>query len=110
MARALPTSCVRSEVRDQLGAAMNSQRGILLYGPAGSGKTFLCEQMARLLQDPVAIPHAVEVGGEIIRVLRPAGAQAGGSAPTMHSAWTTARGWTSAGSCANARWSSPAAS
>jgi predicted ATPase with chaperone activity len=71
MARALADVVVRPEVRDQLGAAMNSQRGILLYGPAGSGKTFLCEQMGRLLQDPVAIPHAVEVGGEIIRVYDP---------------------------------------
>jgi predicted ATPase with chaperone activity len=71
MARAMADIVVRTEVRDQLGAAMNSQRGILLYGPAGSGKTFLCEQMGRLLQDPVAIPHAVEVGGEIIRVFDP---------------------------------------
>ena len=71
MAQSLKDVVVRTEVRDQLGAAMNSQRGILLYGPPGSGKTYLCEQMARLLQDPVAVPHAVEVGGEIIRVFDP---------------------------------------
>jgi hypothetical protein len=60
-----------AELRDQLGAAMNSQRAILLYGPPGAGKTFLCEQMARLLTGDVAVPYAVEVGGEIIRGFDP---------------------------------------
>ncbi|WP_235582245.1 ATP-binding protein [Rhizobacter sp. Root1221] len=69
--RALASVVVRPEVRDQLGAAMNSQRAILLYGPPGAGKTFLCEQMARLLTGHVAVPHAIEVDGEIIRVFDP---------------------------------------
>ena len=69
--QALSGIAIRAEVRDQLGAAMNSLRAILLYGPAGAGKTFLCEQMARLLNGRVAVPHAVEVGGEIIRVFDP---------------------------------------
>jgi predicted ATPase with chaperone activity len=62
---------VSAEVRDQFGAAMNSQRAIMVYGPAGSGKTYLCEQMARLLSGPVAIPHAIDVDGEIIRFFDP---------------------------------------
>jgi predicted ATPase with chaperone activity len=62
---------VRPEVRDQLGAAMNSRRAILLYGPPGAGKTYLCEQMARLLTGHIAVPHAIEVDGEIIRVFDP---------------------------------------
>jgi len=62
---------MRPEVRDQLGAAMNSRRAILLYGPPGAGKTFLCGQMARLLEGPVAVPHAIDVGGEIIRLYDP---------------------------------------
>jgi energy-coupling factor transporter ATP-binding protein EcfA2 len=62
---------VREELLDQFGAAMNSQRAIMVYGPAGSGKTYLCEQMARLLSGPVAIPHAIDVGGEIIRFFDP---------------------------------------
>lgn len=68
---ALADIVIRPEVRDQLGAAMNSQRAIMLYGPPGAGKTFLCEQMARLLSGQVAVPYAVEVAGEIIRVFDP---------------------------------------
>ena len=73
---------IRPELRDQLGAALNSRSAVMLYGPPGAGKTYLCEQMARLLIGDIAVPHAVEVGGEIIRlydplVHRPARASAG---------------------------------
>jgi len=68
---ALADVVIRPEVGDQLGAAMNSHRAILLYGPSGSGKTFLCQQMARLLSGQVAVPHAVEVAGEIVRIFDP---------------------------------------
>lgn len=62
---------MRPDLRDQLGAALNSRSAIMLYGPPGAGKTFLCEQMARLLTGHIAVPHAVEVGGEIIRLYDP---------------------------------------
>ena len=53
---------------DLLGTAVNSARPMLLYGPAGSGKTYLAEQLRRLLVGPVAVPHAITVHGEVIRV------------------------------------------
>jgi len=56
---------------DQMGAAMNSGRAILLYGPAGSGKTFLAEHLSTLLPGTIAVPHAIIVGGEVIQVLDP---------------------------------------
>jgi hypothetical protein len=62
---------IEPALRDQLGAAMNSRGAVMLFGPPGAGKTYLCEQLARLLSGPVAVPHAVEVGGEIIRVYDP---------------------------------------
>ena len=31
---------IADDVRDQFGAAMNSRRAIMVYGPAGSGKTY----------------------------------------------------------------------
>ena len=69
--RVLADVAMRPELRDQLGAAMNSQRAVMLYGPPGAGKTYLCQQMARMLIGDIAVPHAVEVGGEIIRLFDP---------------------------------------
>jgi len=56
------------ELQDQLGIAVNSGRPMLLYGPAGSGKTYLAERMQRLLTGTIAVPHAISVHGEVIRV------------------------------------------
>ncbi|QPF73559.1 ATP-binding protein [Roseateles sp. DAIF2] len=53
---------------DQLGTALNSGRPLLLYGPAGSGKTYLAQSLQRLLGGAVAIPHAICVHDEVIRV------------------------------------------
>ena len=53
---------------DQLGTAVNSGRPMLLHGPAGSGKTYLAEQLGRLIHGAIAIPHAISVHGEVIRV------------------------------------------
>lgn len=60
-----------AQVRDQLGAAMNSQRATLLYGPPGAGKTYLCGQMARFLAGDIVVPHAIEVAGEIVQLFDP---------------------------------------
>ena len=53
---------------DLLGTAVNSGRPMMLYGEAGSGKTYLAERLQRLLGGPVAVPHAICVHGEVIRV------------------------------------------
>ncbi len=56
---------------DRLGTAMNAARPMLLHGPAGSGKTYIARSLARLLPGPVAIPHAICVQDEVIRVFDP---------------------------------------
>ncbi len=53
---------------DQLGTAVNSGRPMLLYGPAGSGKTYLAELLHRLVSGTIAIPYAIYVHGEVIRL------------------------------------------
>ncbi|MBI3284997.1 MAG: ATP-binding protein [Burkholderiales bacterium] len=62
---------MHNKVLDQLGAAMNSGRAIIIYGPAGSGKTFIVENLSNLLSDVVAIPYAILVDSEIIRMYDP---------------------------------------
>lgn len=59
---------IKERVLEQFGAAMNSDRAIFLYGPAGSGKTFLAEQLVKLLSGQVYVPHAVVIDGEVIQV------------------------------------------
>jgi energy-coupling factor transporter ATP-binding protein EcfA2 len=56
---------------DRAAAALNSGRAMLLHGPAGSGKTFLAEQMQRLLPGTILVPHAIYVGREVIQVHDP---------------------------------------
>lgn len=62
---------IRTTVLDQLGAAMNSGRAIIIYGQPGSGKTFIAEHLTRLMHDFVAIPYAVTVDNEIIQIFDP---------------------------------------
>lgn len=73
---------------DHLGVAVNSGRPAMLFGPAGSGKTFVAERLQRLLGGAVAIPHAIYVHGEVIRLYdtqchRPAPTPAGVATGTL---------------------------
>ncbi len=69
--RALQGVVLRPDVREQVGAALNSRRAIMLYGAPGGGKTYLCQKLASVMGGSIAIPYAIDVGGEIIRVYDP---------------------------------------
>jgi len=56
---------------EQLGPAVHSGRPILIYGHAGTGKTFICKHLAKLLGDNIYLPHAISVGREIIQYFDP---------------------------------------
>ena len=69
--QAFADTIVSADLVDLLGSAMKSGRAILIYGPAGGGKTFLAERLARLMSGVIAIPYAIVVGGEIIQMFDP---------------------------------------
>jgi predicted ATPase with chaperone activity len=66
--RAFRGEIVHPQLLERFGAAMNSGRSIFVYGPPGSGKTYIAERLAGLLGGEVAVPHAVLVDGEIVAV------------------------------------------
>jgi predicted ATPase with chaperone activity len=51
-----------------VGPAINSGRGMFLFGEAGNGKTSIAERIARSFKGNIFIPYAVEIDGQIIRV------------------------------------------
>jgi predicted ATPase with chaperone activity len=71
MHAAFADTVIREGLLDQLGAAVHSGRSIFVYGPAGSGKSYMCQRLARLLGEPVLIPYAVAVGDTELRLFDP---------------------------------------
>ena len=52
---------------DRLGPAFSSGRSILFYGPPGNGKTSIAERTAKLFDQTIFLPYAVDVGGHTMR-------------------------------------------
>ena len=55
----------------KLGPAINSGRGMFLYGYPGNGKTSIAERVTLAFGKYIWIPRAVQVDGEIMRVFDP---------------------------------------
>jgi predicted ATPase with chaperone activity len=62
---------INQHVLDQLGPAINSGHSMFVYGPPGNGKTVISQAIRNLLDGDIAIPHAIEVEGAIIRFFDP---------------------------------------
>jgi Magnesium chelatase, subunit ChlI len=55
-------------VLDQVGPAISSAHSMFVYGPPGNGKTVIAQAIRNLLDGEMAIPHAIEVEGSIVKV------------------------------------------
>jgi len=55
----------------RLGPAVNSGNAILIYGPAGNGKTTIAEIVGKVFQNVIYVPYCVEIDGEIMKVFDP---------------------------------------
>jgi predicted ATPase with chaperone activity len=62
---------INERVLDQLGPAINAGHSMFVYGPPGNGKTVISQAIRKLLEGEIAIPHALEVEGNIIRMFDP---------------------------------------
>ena len=55
----------------RLGPAINSGRGLFLYGAPGNGKSSIAERVTRAFGDYVWIPRTIGIDGEILRMFDP---------------------------------------
>ena len=62
---------ISDHVLDQLGPAINARHSLFVYGPPGNGKTVISQAIRNVLEGEIAIPHAIEVDGSIIRLFDP---------------------------------------
>ncbi len=70
--RAFSDLLVNPNMLRRLGPAVNSGRGLFLFGFPGNGKTSIAERVTKAFGDTVWVPRAIGVDGEIMRVFDPA--------------------------------------
>lgn len=62
---------IRQELLDRIGPAMNSGRAVFIYGHAGTGKTYITQQLIRLFPEATLIPYAIAVNETVIELFDP---------------------------------------
>ena len=62
---------ISGRVLDQLGPAINAGHSMFVYGPPGNGKTVISQAIRNLLDGDLAVPHALEIEGNIVRLYDP---------------------------------------
>jgi predicted ATPase with chaperone activity len=62
---------ISDSVLDQLGPAINAGHSMFVYGPPGNGKTVISQAIHNLIDGEIAIPHALEIEGQIVRLFDP---------------------------------------
>ncbi len=59
------------ELMEKIGPAVNSGQSIMLYGPAGNGKSSIAIAITRAYQDQVYLPYCFEVDNQVITLYDP---------------------------------------
>lgn len=62
---------VSDKLLDQVGTALASGQSMFVYGPPGNGKTVIAQALKNLLDGEIAVPYALEVEGQIIKLFDP---------------------------------------
>ena len=63
---------LEDDLLKMLGPAINSGRGLFLFGEPGNGKTSIAERIAKSFGTTMWIPRALGIDGQIIRIYDPA--------------------------------------
>jgi len=69
--RAFADLLINKNMLKRLGPAVNSGRGLFLFGAPGNGKTSIAERVTSAFGDCIWIPRAITIDGEIMRVFDP---------------------------------------
>jgi hypothetical protein len=70
--RAFADLLVSESMFASLGPAINSGRGMFLYGYPGNGKTSIAERITRCFGSTVWIPRTLDIEGQIVKLFDPA--------------------------------------
>lgn len=70
--RAFKGLIINEAMMNRLGPAINSGRGMFLFGEPGNGKTSIAERVTAAFGTTVWIPRAIAIEGEIMRIFDPA--------------------------------------
>jgi hypothetical protein len=62
---------VNDSMLEMLGPAVNAGKALFLYGAPGNGKTVIAEGLGQTLGGDMYVPHAIDVGGQTIRMFDP---------------------------------------
>ncbi len=69
--RAFDDLLINPNMLSRLGPAINSGRGLFLFGAPGNGKTSIAERVTDAFGQSIWIPRAIGVDGEIMRLFDP---------------------------------------